>query len=276
MKQYKAAQFAENGIHIFRPARPMEESVHTHDFLELVYVFSGTAVQQVGEHAYPVRRGDLVFINYGQTHAFQPTDAEFAYCNIIFQPDFISSRLIAEENAFETLLLTAFDEFRGISAGSLIHFSGAERQLLETILEDMLAERSADRPGSFNILSGYMCVIFTKLLRKLGTAPVEDGVWQELLRYIDDNLGEQLTLPALAERCFYNPSYFSRVFRKKYGKTLLEYINDRRLVLAAQQLDQTEDSIEQICLQCGWQDKTTFYRNFHRKYGLTPAQYRKK
>ena len=101
-------------------------------------------------------------------------------------------------------------------------------------------------------------------------------IWQELLHYIDESLGQQLMLPALAERCFYNPSYFSRVFRKKVGKTLLEYIQDRRLELAAQQLSQTDASIEQILVRCGWQDKSTFYRNFHRKYGMTPAQYRKK
>ena len=239
-------------------------------------IFSGTATEQVDGRQYPVRRGDLVFINYGETHAFIPSSPDFGYYNVIFHPDLISQKLIAEENAFETLLLTAFNDFRGTSADSLIHFSGPERQLLETLLEDMLAECNSKQPGSFHILSGYMQVIFAKLLRKLNAAPQEAGMWQELLEYIDANLGEPLTLPALAERCFYNPSYFSRIFRKRYGKTLLEYVNDRRLTLAAQKLIQTELSIEEICRQCGWNDKTSFYRNFHRKFSMTPAEYRKK
>ena len=47
---------------------------------------------------------------------------------------------------------------------------------------------------------------------------------EELFDYIDQNLGSDLTLSTLAGKCFYNPSYFSRAFKKETGLSPMDFL----------------------------------------------------
>ncbi|NSW90624.1 MAG: helix-turn-helix transcriptional regulator [Firmicutes bacterium] len=50
-----------------------------------------------------------------------------------------------------------------------------------------------------------------------------------MLKHIEENYNKKLTLNELARSSFYNPSYFSRIFKECYGKILTEYISEKRL-----------------------------------------------
>ena len=50
----------------------MSEEPHCHEFIEIVYVLSGAATERVDESSYEVERGDVIFINYGSHHAYEP------------------------------------------------------------------------------------------------------------------------------------------------------------------------------------------------------------
>ena len=115
----------QTAIHIFHstnhPIRsnPAIFRVHTHDYIEIVYVTAGSALELVNDERYEVRRGDLLFINYGATHAFQPHEP-FSYINICFKPESLAENVITPENAFAVLQLTAIDELRRESDDSMI------------------------------------------------------------------------------------------------------------------------------------------------------------
>lgn len=279
MRVYRAQDFTENGIAVFKSDQWEEEPLHTHDFIEMVYILQGCAMQRVGDNTYPVKRGDLLFINYGVTHAFLPQpNSTFSYYNVIFKPSFVREALLPSQNVFELLLLTVFDEFRDTTdtGKSLVTFSPAERPEIEQILASMLQECETRDTGYTTVLKGYLNVLFSKVLRKMSLfCPADsDDIWQEILAYIDENLKEDLSLPLLAERCFYNPSYFSRAFRKKQGMTPLEYVTQRRVELAARLLTDTSLSVEEISRQCGFGDKATLYRHFRKVHHCTPREYR--
>ncbi len=72
------------------------------------------------------------------------------------------------------------------------------------------------------------------------------------------------------------PGYrFASLFQDHAGKSYKQYIHDLRLEYALQLLiDNPEYTIEHIALECGYQNRTTFYRRFVEKYGLTPTQLR--
>lgn len=276
---FKAENYIEPGLSlgIFKSECTTVEPTHTHDFAEIIYIAEGEASETVGEAEYRVRRGDLIFINYGGTHRFAPRD-RFVYYNICFLPEVISDRIINRRNAFDLLSLTAIDELRGESAAGVIHFSGEERRRLEALLSDMLDEYGARHAERGAVLESYMTVIITKILRKLHPVSQKsaeaDGVWHELIAYIDENLGEKLTLDALAKKCFYNPSYFSRSFKERFGTTLVDYIARARCEEAARLLRQSNSTVEEIAAACGFSDKSALYRAFFKYFGTTPGDYR--
>ena len=111
MRRYTKEEFMKYSKHLY--IRSSEgshrEPIHTHDFIEIVYVTGGSATEIVNDGEYEVKRGDLIFINYRSTHRFSVHD-ELSYINICFKPEAVADKLITPENAFA--LLAEMDDAR--------------------------------------------------------------------------------------------------------------------------------------------------------------------
>ena len=277
MKRYIASHMMRHGvpIHIFYQEEKGAAALHTHDFIEIVYIASGSALETVNGETFRVGRGDLLFLNYGSSHAFEAV-GQFSYYNICFAPDLPAERLIAPENAFGILALTAFDEMRREAESGRVCFSGDDRRRIEEILSAMLREYERMEPSARLVLESYMNILIAQILRKTLPAPEETArdTWQTLREYIEQNISEPLSLSTLARQCFYNPSYFSRVFKEKFGVPLTTYVGQRRMELAKERLRTTEEPVAQIALECGFSTAGAFYRVFERECGVTPSSYR--
>ena len=285
MKTYlfKELNKDDTAIHIFEvtnfPRRTPSQtySPHTHDFIEIVYVTDGSALEIVNDAQYEVRRGDLLFINYGSTHQFNVHES-FSYINVCFKPEILAETVITPENAFAMLQLTAFDEIRQESDNGMISFSGEERDEIEHLLRSMITEYK-QRPDSWRtMLESYMNILFVRILRRVrfhSFEKDEPDVWKQLFDYIDQNLGSDLTLSTLAGKCFYNPSYFSRIFKERFEISVSEYINRRRIDHAIRLFQTTDFSAEHIAELSGFSSKSSFYRIFTKLTGKSPSEYRR-
>jgi len=250
---------------------------HTHDFIEIVYVRAGTATESVNDATYEIGRGDFTFINYGATHQFTP-HGDFSYTNICFAPETLEDA-ITPENAFALLQLTAFDEIRREGDSGVVSFAAAEREEIEPLLFAMQQEYEKKQVSWQTVLKSYMNILLVRLLRKITAGQsdtAQEGIWQELSDYIDGNLGGELSLSALAGKCFYNPSYFSRAFKEKFGMTLTDYVARRKVEQAVLLLKETDFSADQIAEQVGFSGKSALYRAFQKVKGISFAQYRQK
>ncbi len=69
--------------------------IHTHDFIEIVYVYDGKGYHIYNNVTYPVSKGELYIINSRTPHCFYPTDKSnsehLVVYNLCFLPEFISS-----------------------------------------------------------------------------------------------------------------------------------------------------------------------------------------
>jgi len=280
MKIYKTEKYIEKGnsLYIFTERGCTHtEAEHQHDFIEIVYVLGGEADELVDDRCYRVRHGDMIFINYGSTHSFVAR-GEYSYVNICFSPEVVGDAIVTAENAFSLLSLTAFHEMCREADEGLISFFGEERRQIEQILDAMLEECHQRQTSWQRVMESYLNILITRMLRQ-----VERGVhrgelndtWRELLEYIDRNPGAELTLSALAQKCFYNPSYFSRVFKEKFGMSPGAYVSRKRAEHAAGLLCESELSIEKIGEQSGFSDRSSFYHAFAKHLGMTPAEYRR-
>jgi AraC-like DNA-binding protein/mannose-6-phosphate isomerase-like protein (cupin superfamily) len=287
MKTYLFKDFEkseDNSISIFhstnypKNTNPSVFRPHMHDFIEIVYVTAGSALEVVNEEKYEVQRGDLLFINYGAIHAFLPHEP-FSYINICFKPEAITQNIITPENAFAILQLTAFDEIRRESDDSMISFTGDERDEIEQIVYTMLREYKERGASWRTMLESYMNILIVRILRRVRFEVEESDksspdLWEELLDYIDANLDADLTLSTLAGKCFYNPSYFSRIFKERFDMSLTEYINRRRIDHAIRLFRETKISTEEIAERAGFSSKSSFYRVFTKITGRSPSEYR--
>lgn len=281
MRVYKKETiFSEHpGLTVRQHQMTSDEPEHLHEFIEIVYVMDGAGVHGINGVEYRVRRGALLFINYRQTHYFK-TDREMEICNILLDPEWISEKLIEPENAFELLTLSSFSAFQQEidTETPLVLFSGGERSRLERLIREMAGELERREPGYETVLKAQINVLLTLIFRKmsLGARRAEQlGLSPDFLQYIRDHCAEKLTLEALSRSCFYNPSYFSRLFKEHYGMTLTAFIGQSRLERARRLLEETSASAEEIAAQAGFSSRNTFYKQFREQFGMTPQAYRK-
>lgn len=279
MKIYKMEEYADgdNSIHIFLENKTIEEPLHSHNFIEIVYTLQGKATHYIDGTEYSISRGDMLFMNYGCSHRFIG-DGDLAFINICFSPEILGEKIIVQENAFALLAFNSFNEMRAEAEGGKITFYAKERDEIENILYSMLSENTEKSALYIPLLENYLNIIITKMLRKsklgLGDEAL-NGVWKELSDYIDENLGADLKLSTLARKCFYNPSYFSRIFKEKFGTSPVEYISRRRVDYAVKLLRETALTIDDIAAKVGFSDRSSFYSAFAKYRNQTPSEFRK-
>ncbi|MGW7514553.1 GlxA family transcriptional regulator [Streptomyces sp. NPDC054796] len=105
--------------------------------------------------------------------------------------------------------------------------------------------------------------------------PVPRGsLLEPVLAWIEDNLGQDLTLEAMAARCGMSERTFSRRFREQTGTTPLQWLLRARVRRAQFLLETTEYGVERIAAQSGFGSPTAFRERFKRVVGLTPQAYR--
>ncbi len=96
----------------------------------------------------------------------------------------------------------------------------------------------------------------------------------KVLAYIDNNLKDDLSLNTLARVSGYSEYHFHRIFHALTGKTLHEYVCDRRIVAAAARLLYEPGSVTRIAYDCGFSSSSSFGRCFKKQLGCSPSQYR--
>ena len=97
-----------------------------------------------------------------------------------------------------------------------------------------------------------------------------------LVDYADEYFTANISLSGLSKMFYMNEKYLGRLFKKATGKSFNRYINEKRIKLAESELINTEKSIIEISLDCGYNNVTYFYRLFDSFYGMPPAAYRNK
>lgn len=95
-------------------------------------------------------------------------------------------------------------------------------------------------------------------------------------QYIKEHLDEELSVKMLANLAFVSSDHLTRLFKKKFGMTVTDYILDRRMKLAAELLKKTDLSITMVSNSVGFGNYSYFTEQFKRFSGLTPRDYQKR
>ena len=286
MRTFKLANYMnlQEKINILRIRNNRECSIHTHEFAEFIFIVRGTCRHCIDGTDYDTEAGDLLFVNYGQTHSFQDATDDYEYYNLLYLPDFFSEELMNTENIYEIFRISLFREFARKEPGQpqIVSFRGKEYLETKKLIEDMMEEFTEKKTGYCSVLNGYSRVLLSKVLRKLEVREPKaeaqkymNRITADCLAYIDARCLEKITLKEIAEHTFYNPSYFSRIFKEHCGISLSEYIKEKRIKEAARLLANTDLTNDEIMSRVGYTDKKQFYKNFREIYHETPAQYRK-
>lgn len=98
---------------------------------------------------------------------------------------------------------------------------------------------------------------------------------REVQEAIESEPGGTHSISALAERAAMSPRHFTRLFTDEVGEAPGAYVERIRTDAARRQLEESDDTVTVIAARCGFGTAETMRRNFVRRLGISPDQYRK-
>lgn len=130
-------------------------------------------------------------------------------------------------------------------------------------------------PLQMEMMSAVMQLILLGLYQAQATAqPGVVGVFDDLLRFLENNLDRNVSLDEMAAVCGLSVSHFRALFRKRFFQSPGAFFGRLRMAAAARKLRETMIPIKEIARQGGFDTLPNFYRVFKAIYGMAPAEYR--
>lgn len=99
---------------------------------------------------------------------------------------------------------------------------------------------------------------------------------ERMLQYIKRNYTHDFGIEELADSIGLSYSHARRLFKSAFGKTITEFLNEYRIELARELLENPAVSIASVARQVGYNNEQSFYRFFKKYHGVTPSEYRKR
>lgn len=252
--------------------------LHWHDDAEIIYIKKGNGIISVDLEDIQVSAGDIVFIVPGRLHSIRNMNGiRMEYENIIFEMDFLSSRLPEKmySEYFAPMLSGKLDFPALISPDCCRKYADAAHFL------DMADDCCRDRAPAYEIaVKGYLFCFFSAVFsdcRPAKAPKVNENVekLKSVLMYVEEHYADVITIDEMASLCGFSSSHFMRFFKQTMGKPFTAYLNEYRLALSAKALTDTHAPVLDIAQSCGFDNLSYFNRQFKKRYGVTPSAYRR-
>ena len=147
-----------------------------------------------------------------------------------------------------------------------------QKEILHFIGESTF-EEGVTRGSSVHMV--HFALEYAEYLAQLRKNISRGDVIRDVEKEIRENYAENLTLRELSKKYYVNSAYLGQIFRKKFGQSFKEYLNNYRMEQAVQRLLYTSDKIYQIALDVGYKDCDYFINRFIAAKGCTPAKFRR-
>lgn len=254
---------------------------HSHNFVEVIYMCSGKMTHHInGTIPLVLHQGELLFLNQHASHTIDKTGKEDVAVNFIVLPQFfdVAYSMIGTDNILGEFLLSLLQQ--KATDISYLHFKVADVLPVQNLIENMVWSLVHRQPNHRRINQTLMGLLFLQLLNysqrlALPKAPSHTSALAlAALREIEENYPEA-TLARLAAERNVSPAYASAVVKQATGCTFKELLQKKRLNKAAQLLQETALSAEDIIGAVGYSNTSYFYRIFKEKFGVSPSVFRR-
>lgn len=271
---YQAMLNSSVEIHLYRDKDLEAQDEQIHDFFELVLVTEGTVEFVAKEKRNRLCKGDMILLRPGIAHREVPEAGYYERFVLWVNPWYLS-RLSTRKTNLSNCFVVA--EKRGY----VVRFEPSFRNQIRTLLGEMLDEIHRNAFGADLMLDALLKRLLILLdrgqtLLQYGSADeIETGRnIQEIVRYVDLNYTDNLTLDSLSETFYISKFYLSRSFEHFTGKSIHQYVLEKRMQMAQQLLLFGERPMDIYGL-CGFADYSNFYRTFKKYYQISPNQFLK-
>ena len=265
---------------------------HWHEDIELFVPNEGEVMYNINGKIVKVSPGEGLLINSRRIHSSFTEDLRDCYYNLlIFHPVVLCVSKEMEQNAVQPIVGSSFD-YVLLQKGTAWH---------ENILRwfSMIRERHIDKhlptsfaPMEFSIYKenhdyseksavvGLVNLIWSELSGNIAADEKKHAECSQLtsmkamIAYIDKHYAEKITLEDIATAGFVSKRTCGNLFERFMFISPMKYLNEYRLKHSIELLKNTDMTITEIALACGFSGASYFAEAFRRDSGKSPSEYR--
>ncbi|MBO4337096.1 MAG: helix-turn-helix domain-containing protein [Lachnospiraceae bacterium] len=244
--------------------------VHFHTFYKVTFVKYGAGSYMIDGRMYDIRPCDIILVGINVPH--QPSfEAGELYDRYTL---YISSSMLEKFDIPDCHIYELFSS----ESGNVVRPDGKEADHFVSMMEKIDTEtRSSSYAARLAARLGVIgFLIETGRCREESSLTVplhlpENDKMLNILRYINDNLSENITIADIASRFYMSKYHMMRSFKNAFGCPMHEYIINRRLTRAREMIMQGTAPAE-ACYSCGYGSYSAFARAYSDKYGVSPRK----
>ena len=252
---------------------------HTHDYIEMIYMCSGSTVHYMNGERITLKTGELLLLGPHTVQEIEPAEEGDIAVNFIILPEFFDRSLAmlgSENTPLRRFILDGL--CLGNSASEYFHFKVADVLPIQNLVENMLWTLVFGAPNKRQINQTTLGLLFLQLLNYTDRISCQNEVQEDIVRlhrYIEENF-RTASLSEAAALLGYDVYPLSRWIRKKTGRTFLDILQEKRLFQAAFLLKNTALQVAEVSVAVGYENTSHFHRLFKAYFGCSPKQYRAK
>ena len=232
--------------------------MHAHDGYEIFLFISGRAKYYIEGTVYSLRAGDLLLMKRAESHSLLLLkDAPYERISVHFGEDAVIGERGEQIKEY----------FNNIPLGQKNHYPASVfkgnnwEYYLNTIV-------NADDEVKRLYITTIMSEICDAAHRELSNVGKRDSI-SGLIEYINEHLGDGLSLESICDAFHISVSHASRRFKQMTGTSIWDYVKQKRLLLAKELLKKGMNPTR-VCEKCGFNEYSSFYRAYKSKFGVSP------
>ncbi len=261
-------------IHHYIDEAPPHVEFHQHPFYELFYFMNGNVQYTIEGKTYHLRPGDILLTNSLDIHRPEILPGKpYERIVIWLAEDLFKWLKYGEDDLSRVFHDAAFRDYRLLRPGK------ARSEQLQNLCEKCIDAICSSQLGKYTLGTARLMELLVRICRYyyedatlVPEDVMENAKINALLRYINENITEKLTLDLLAHRFYISKYYLSRQFKRYTGMGIYQYIMKKRLTIS-RDLMLAGSSVTQACMDCGFNDYSNYLKAFKREFGCNPGVY---
>ena len=252
---------------------------HWHRHFEISYIMSGNAVYTINFQDYQVHEGDIIIMAPECLHSGKSIPGIYSEnITILFDPsiletlqfDSCTSNYIAPL-INNDIIISSYIKNARMNAKLIVD---TIFQIAAVIQEKSICYELQIKSLIYQLLYHLYNQGFAKASHSSEFDKHASDQVKNIIEYINANYKNKIYIEDIANHTGYSMHYLSRFFKKETKISCTEYINKVRINKAVEFLCNTDKSITEIALDCGFFNVSYFLKKFREIYHVTPKDYR--
>ena len=252
---------------------------HTHNYIEVIYMCSGTTHHVIDGNDVFLQKGEVLLLNQKAVQEIYPAGIDDVAVNFIVLPEFFdySLKMMGEEkNLLRDFVIDCLKGENG--AAGYIHFKVADILPIQNLLENLIWSIWHRQSNKRSINQITMGLLFLQLMNytdrmETSSGNRQQGIMISVLGYVEEHYRDG-ELSELASLLHYDLYWLSKEIKRITGKNYTDLVQEKRLNQAVYLLEHTTMSVMDIGMSVGYDNISYFHRIFQKRYGMTPRKYR--